>query len=128
MKRNVLILDCEDAKAEAILIKTILGYDVWITKDVNRAQELRRERKFDALVVEPFRGDYLRLGESPNVPFARELKKEGGLVIVASTQTKSSLERDFGLTPGDYNAFFEKPYDVVEDLCPILKELLEDKT
>lgn len=112
MTNRILMLDEAVMSIVAFSLEEALNVKVDLAEDIDSARKLRQENSYNAFIVEPFiyLGDCLKENGRPMLEFIREVKQENVPVIITSTSSIWSLQRD-GLKDEDYNHYFGKPFD-----------------
>jgi|GEM_PF-3963011 len=116
MGLEILLVDEEDIlSVTKDLLERNSDYQVDCVKNTERAKQLMDEKSYDVLIIEPFvRGVPLDF-HAPTVEVIRRARKKNIPVIISSTQSEGYLLPLWGLVKNfDYQAVFEKPYEVKE--------------
>jgi len=117
--------DQEHQKALKELIRSVLGYEVHCLDSLDVSEF--DERDYKALLIEPYKkGEPLNFN-NPAVGFIYGARERGIPVFITTGHPEAELFSAYGLVRDrDYQEHFEKPFWIKDELCPVLKRVVEN--
>lgn len=123
---NILLVDADPGNVDCRIIRNTLGYEVDSLRATDVARKSLDKKDYQALIIEPFRKGLPLTPENPEIVFIRDVNSRGIPVMISSSRMEEELAQCCGLVKGtDYQELFVKPYNVEEELCPTLKQIVE---